>query len=314
MAASTRSFCPVPSTLSTLSPSWFETIIDAVEMTVSIPRQASCSERGFLRSPAMSSTPMRARFATLSGFAVERTKARTGLSATRSWRQISPPKPTGPVAPTTRYMINSSANPHEAAGGLRRRAQCEIHFQVEQPDRIAGRHPGAVSGCAASSASAALPGLPLLRLHGYLHAFENHRILKRHEVIEGSLVKRVFAEESEYPPRTDLLTARERDVLSRQIACLGDCGADLVDELAFRLYRYPWRDEEITDGAHWVTKFTVDTHLLGRPLAQKDSCVGDHVRVVDELGDLLDQSFLDIDSKAGRQIEVRDGHVNLLQC
>src|SRR4029453_13204512 len=243
-------------------------------MTVSIPRQASRRERGFLRSPGMSSTPMRARFATLSGFALERTNARTGLSAARSWRQISPPKPTGPVAPTTRYMIKSSANPHEAA----------------------------------------LPGLPLLHLHGYLHAFENHRILKRHEVIEGSLVKRVFAEESEYPPRTDLLTARERDVLSRQIACLGDCGADLVDELAFRLYRYPWRDEEITDGAHWVTKFTVDTHLLGRPLAQKDSCVGDHVRVVDELGDLLDQSFLDIDSKAGRQIEVRDGHVNLLQC
>src|SRR4029450_3259194 len=159
MAASTRSFCPVPSTLSTLSPSWFETIIDAVEMTVSIPRQASCRARGFLRAPGRSSTPMRARFATLSGFAVERTNARTGLSATRSWRQISPPKPTGPVAPTTRYMIKSSANPHEAA----------------------------------------LPGLPLLHLHGYLQAFENHRILERHEVIEGSLVKREFAEQSAYP-------------------------------------------------------------------------------------------------------------------
>src|SRR5262249_21850873 len=83
----------------------------------------------------------------------------------------------------------------------------------------------------------ALPRMPLLCLHGCLHAFENHRILERHEVIERSLVKRVFAEESEHPPGADLLAARERDVLSWQTACLGDCEADAVEELALRLDR-----------------------------------------------------------------------------
>src|SRR5262249_28353672 len=63
----------------------------------------------------------------------------------------------------------------------------------------------------------ALPGCPLLRLHDRLHAFENHRIFKRHEVVEGCLIKRVFAEESEYPLRTDLLAARDVNVLSRQV-------------------------------------------------------------------------------------------------
>ena len=58
----------------------------------------------------------------------------------------------------------------------------------------------------------------LLRLHGCLHSFENHRILKRREIVEGSLFKRIFAEECEYPSRTDLPAAREGDVLSRQIA------------------------------------------------------------------------------------------------
>src|SRR5262249_39735449 len=131
-------------------------------------RQAASSERGFLRSPWMSSTPMRVRFASRSSFAVGRTSARTRCPPERSWRQISPPKPTGPVAPTTRYI-----------------------------------------------ASAALPGLRVQGLHSCLDAFENHRILERQEVIEGSLFKRVFAEESEYPPRTDILAAREWDVLTR---------------------------------------------------------------------------------------------------
>src|SRR4029453_18354838 len=211
-------------------------------MTVSIPRQASRRERGFLRSPGMSSTPMRARFATLSGFALERTNARTGLSAAGSGRQISPPKPTGPVAPTTRYMIKSSANPHEAA----------------------------------------LPGLPLLHLYGCLHAFENHRILKRHEVIEGSLVKRIFAEESEHPVCADHLAARERDVIPRQIVGLGDGGKDPSDELAFPLDWQPRRDDESNDRAKCGTDFAIDAILIGRPLAKKDSCVRDQVGVVDE--------------------------------
>src|SRR5262249_24567390 len=42
-----------------------------------------------------------------------------------------------------------------------------------------------------------LPGMPLLRFHGCLHAFENHRILERHEVVESSLFKRVFTEKCE---------------------------------------------------------------------------------------------------------------------
>src|SRR5262249_41934395 len=36
--------------------------------------------------------------------AVGRTSARTDSPAARSWRQISPPKPIGPVAPTTRFI------------------------------------------------------------------------------------------------------------------------------------------------------------------------------------------------------------------
>src|SRR5262249_30085295 len=54
-----------------------------------------------------------------------------------------------------------------------------------------------------------------LSLHRCLHGFQNHRILKRHEVVEGSLFERILAEECEYPSGTDLLTARKRDVLSR---------------------------------------------------------------------------------------------------
>jgi hypothetical protein len=80
----------------------------------------------------------------------------------------------------------------------------------------------------------------------------------------------------------------------------------------FASTRKPRRDEKVTDGAHWASEFTVDTCLLGRPLAKKDSRVGDYVRLVDEFGDLLDQFFLDIDSKAGWYIEVRDRHVKLL--
>ncbi|HJZ76562.1 MAG TPA: hypothetical protein VKE51_32730 [Vicinamibacterales bacterium] len=121
------------------------------------------------------------------------------------------------------------------------------------------------------------------------------------------MVKRVFTGESEYPPRTELPSAWEHDVLTRQIACLCDCGADLVDEQAFRLDRQPWRDEEITDRAHTVvTGFTVNTTLLGSPFAKKDSRVVDHVRVTDELADLVDEFLLDIGTKAGRQTDVRD--------
>src|SRR5262249_60056891 len=119
-----------------------------------------------------------------------------------------------------------------------------------------------------SSVSAAAPGMRLLRLHGCLHAFDNHRILKRHQVIESSLFKRIFAEEFEYPSRSDLLAARERDVLSRQIARLGDGRADPIDEVPFRLGRLP-RSLQTTDRPHGATESTIETHLLVPTLAQQ---------------------------------------------
>ena len=85
--------------------------------------------------------------------------------------------------------------------------------------------------------SAALPELPLRRCMAASMLSRTIGFSSAIKVIERSLVKWVFAEESEYPPRTDFLAAREGDVLSRQIACLGDCGAEPADELAFRLDR-----------------------------------------------------------------------------
>jgi len=55
-----------------------------------------------------------------------------------------------------------------------------------------------------------------------------------------------------------------------------------------------------------VTQFTVDANLFGTPFAKKDSVVWNHVRVVEDPRDLLNQSFLDIGTKAGRQIDVGD--------
>jgi hypothetical protein len=150
--------------------------------------------------------------------------------------------------------------------------------------------------------------MPVLRLKSCFQAFENHWILRRNEVVEGSLVKRVFAEESEHPLCTDLLTTREWDLLSRQIAGLGDGRADPLDELPFRFDWQPRRDDKVTDGAHWASEFAVNTGLLGRPLAKEHSCVRNHVGVVDGFSDLLDQFFLDIDSKAGWQIYVSARH------
>src|SRR5262245_2775963 len=83
-----------------------------------------------------------------------------------------------------------------------------------------------------SSHLVAAPGMPLLRLHGCLHAFENHRILVSHQIVEGSLVERIFAEESEHPVCVDHLAAREPNVIPRQIVGLGDGGIDSSDELA----------------------------------------------------------------------------------
>src|SRR5262245_2433636 len=109
-----------------VSPSWLDTIIDAVEITVSIPRHASSNERRFLRSPWTNSTPMCARCANRSAFDVGRTSARTGCPTPRSWRQISPPKPTGPVAPTTGFIDLSSFVSAVGRGHLRSVSQTQL--------------------------------------------------------------------------------------------------------------------------------------------------------------------------------------------
>jgi hypothetical protein len=128
---------------------------------------------------------------------------------------------------------------------------------------------------------AALLGMPLLSLHGCFHAFENHRILKRHEVVEGGPLKRILTEEGEYPSRADFLAAWEWNLLSRQVACLCNRGADPLNELPFRFDRKPWWNNEITDGPHWAAELTVDAHLLRGPLAEKDARVRDNVGMVD---------------------------------
>src|SRR5262249_15623684 len=133
-----------------------------------------------------------------------------------------------------------------------------------------------------------------------------------HEVIEGRLFKRILAEESEYPSRTDLLAAWESYVLARQIACLGDCRADTLDELPSRLERQAWRDDESANRAHWASEFPVDTYLLWSPLSQEHTHVGDDVCVVYELGDLFEQFFPGIRPNAGRQINICGRHLHSL--
>src|SRR5215813_1351745 len=124
-----------------------------------------------------------------------RTRARTATP----WRENSrtSAEPLRPAAPVTRIMQSS----------------------IARRDRRAG-----------SNAATACTSMPL---HRRLHAFKNHRILKRHKVVESSLFQRVFAEKSQYPLRTDLLAARERDFLPRQLACIGDYRAHPFDELLF---------------------------------------------------------------------------------
>jgi hypothetical protein len=132
----------------------------------------------------------------------------------------------------------------------------------------------------------------MLRLHGCLHAFENHRILKRHDVIEAAcssgyslknasthLVLTFFPLGSVTSSRSGLHASTIAE-LTRVTSC------------RFASTGSPWRDDEITDWTHWATEFTIDTYLLGSPLAKKHSCVGNQVRLVNELGDLLDQFFL----------------------
>src|SRR5215469_3465538 len=118
-------------------------------------------------------------------------------------------------------------------------------------------------------------------LHGPLHAFEDHGIFKRHEIVECGPLKGILTEEGEYPSRADFLAAWERNLLSRQVACLGNREADTLNELPFGFDRKSWRNDEITDGPHWAAELTVDAHLLRGPLAKKDTRVRNHVGTVD---------------------------------
>src|SRR5436305_1909578 len=61
LAASTRSICPIRSTLSIESPCLRDKVDDAVEMTVRTSRHASASEAGSLRSPNTISAPCSCR-------------------------------------------------------------------------------------------------------------------------------------------------------------------------------------------------------------------------------------------------------------
>src|SRR4029453_16481378 len=158
------------------------------------------------------------------------------------------------------------------------RACCRHAVQVARrrtPRRPIMRKLGRPSG------DLTLTVITLLHLHGRLHALEDHGILERHEVVECGPLKRILTEEGEYPSRADFLAAWEWNLLSWQVACLGNRRADPLNELPFRLDRKPWRNNEITDGPHWAAELTVDAHLLRGPRAGKGACVRDHVGMVD---------------------------------
>src|SRR2546422_6170130 len=106
MAASMRLSCPCRSTLSMESPSCLDIVDDAVEMRALAPRHAAWSECRSFRSPRTGSAPATFRLATLSGFEVSLTNARTGFPRWDKRLQISPPS--DPVAPTTRIMVTVS--------------------------------------------------------------------------------------------------------------------------------------------------------------------------------------------------------------
>src|ERR1051326_7992607 len=96
---------PCRSTVSIESPSCRETVDDAVEITALAPRHAAVSDSLSFRSPRTSSAPRLFRRVAVSGLAVARTSALTGLRRSPSRRQISPPSM--PVAPTTRFILPS---------------------------------------------------------------------------------------------------------------------------------------------------------------------------------------------------------------
>src|SRR5262245_55003660 len=142
----------------------------------------------------------------------------------------------------------------------------------------------------------------------FLHAFEHHRILERHQTVEASLLERIFAEESEHPSGTDSLSARRLDVLPHESARLGDRGAHASDEMPFRLRRQSRRDEEVADRPHWATDVSVDACLLGRPLTDEDRVSGIRYASWSNAVTSLRSVLLGIGRDAGREIKIRDGH------
>src|SRR6267378_4965339 len=99
-AASTSWSWPSWSTPPIESSGWRESVVDAVEITVDMPRHAASSDARSLRSPWTTPTPRLLSRCTLAGSEVLRASARTDSPRLFSRLQISPPS--RPVAPTTR--------------------------------------------------------------------------------------------------------------------------------------------------------------------------------------------------------------------
>src|ERR1700730_5561859 len=85
------------------SPACRESVDEAVETTVSTPRQAVRSDSGSLRSPVAGSIPQAVRSTIFSGELVGRTNALTRSPRSANRRQTS--RPRRPVPPTTRIIL-----------------------------------------------------------------------------------------------------------------------------------------------------------------------------------------------------------------
>ena len=145
----------------------------------------------------------------------------------------------------------------------------------------------------------------LLPLHRRFHAFEDHGVLERHEIVERSLLERIFTEEREHPPRAHRLAAGEGDLLPRQVAGLGDSRADPLDQLSFRVDGKPGRNDEVADGPKRSAELTVSACLIGRPFAEEYARIGDLVCVMDGIGDVLNEFLV---SSRGRRAWVRQAY------
>src|SRR6267142_5934051 len=121
-AASTSCSCPSWSTPPIESSGWRESVVDAVEITVDMPRHAASSDARSLRSPWTTPTPRLLSRCTLAGSEVLRTSARTDSPRLFSRVQISPPS--RPVAPTTRITAPPGPGKRGGRQGYATAAEC----------------------------------------------------------------------------------------------------------------------------------------------------------------------------------------------